>query len=214
MICAGNNLTVETNDHHEQEQDEDVHVPPVGAGDDKPIVSNGDGVGVGEDDLSGSNANAPAVNEINNENVAPGPVPVPVPVGLGLPEPVAPAAAAAPAGPPIERLEAELFDFMAENQITHAAMHSLLGTLNTFSGKVLPTFPRNPRTLLTRYSSKTIFMKQTDSFVYIAIRESLDTLYKQNSEIKELINAADTIELAFNVDGLPLSGESLLVLPI
>ena len=113
--------------------------------------------------------------------------------------------------PPMESLEAKLFDFMAENQITHAAMHSLLAILNSYAGKIMPELPRNPRTLMTRYASTQRFLEQTDTFIYLGIEEALATLYNQNVETKELINAADTIELAFNVDGLPLSGECVLL---
>ena len=109
---------------------------------------------------------------------------------------------------PIEGLEAQLFDFMAENQITHSAMHQLLRILNGFAGKTFPKLPRNPRTLMARYASKKKFQEDTDTFVYIGIRDSLQMLYKQNNAIKNKFDDTDTIELMFNVDGLPLYGSN------
>ena len=107
---------------------------------------------------------------------------------------------------PIEAMEAELFDFMCEQQVTHAAMSHLLKILRRFTGKPVPSLPKDPRTLLRRHRSKKPFIAESENSFYIGIGESLVGLYAQNDDTKAAFKTAESIELAFNVDGLPISG--------
>ena len=108
---------------------------------------------------------------------------------------------------PKEPLEAQLFDYMCDHQITHSSMRTLLGILNSHAELPLQKLPKDPKTLMRRYKpTRNLIMKETKEFAYIGVRNSLILLYETKNNAFD--NGAATIKLAFNVDGLPTSKSS------
>ena len=109
--------------------------------------------------------------------------------------------------PPVENLEAQLFDYMCDHQITRSSMRSLLSILNSHAELFpLQKLPKDPQTLMRRQQpTRNLIMRQTKEFAYNGVRNSLVLLYERN---KNAFDGAATIKLAFNVDGLPTSKSS------
>ena len=110
-----------------------------------------------------------------------------------------------PPRPPVPDIEAQLFEFMCDHQITHASMRHLLRILNCHAGTTLKPVVRDPRTLMKKFRRKDVNVTINGEVAYVGIVNALTCIY---AEKKPRFEEPRSIRLAFNCDGLQTSKSS------
>ena len=128
------------------------------------------------------------------------------PAAAFMPAPFCPNLLTVPEKPKPLPLEARLFDFMCDHQITHSSMRSLMEILNS----ACPYFqlPRDPRTLMNRYKKPDAILLETEEFAYLGVSNALKFLYAENQSLFTEADSTESIKLTVNFDGLPTSKSS------
>lgn len=113
-------------------------------------------------------------------------------------------------------LEGKLLGYMNHHRLTRVQMVALLDIINSFEGQIITRLPKRPASLVdsTKLTARTKrqhkfdnrFYLQTDSYIYIGIARALQYLFLEH---KSDFKNAETIDLCFNTDGLPISSEYL-----